>query len=83
MPQHVLSHQKRHYGKHRKHQIVDRSRKRVSLRKVLTNGLPPKPEHEPELRDQQEEERDEPHPKSSRGSEMGGSQEAAPASEKA
>ena len=36
---------KKHHRKHRKHQIVDRSSNRVSARKVLTNGLPTKPEH--------------------------------------
>jgi hypothetical protein len=56
----------RHDGKHRKHHVVDRSRNWVSAGKVLTKGQPSKPEHEPELRDEQEEERDAPHPKSHR-----------------
>ena len=64
----VLSRQKRYDRKHHKHYIIDRSRNPVSASKILTNCQPSKPEHEPELGYEQEEERDEPHAKSGTGS---------------
>src|SRR5713101_2464021 len=60
------SHEKRHDGEYPEHHVVNGSRHRVSGSEILLDRQAPKPEHEPEFRDEEETERNATHPKSGR-----------------
>lgn len=60
------SHEERHNSKHSKHDVIDRSRHRISGCEVLSYRDAAKPEHKPEFRDEQESERGATHSESGR-----------------